>query len=112
MGARTLGLLSRTGESTPVRAPSYPRLSAGSNTHNWQNSTFWLRNGNFFRLSDITLGYTLPRHLLSRVGIDKIRLYFTGTNLCAADHLKTGDAEVQTGYPLMRTFKIGLNLNF
>ena len=94
------------------KSATYPRLSAGSNTHNWQNSTFWLRNGNFFRLSDITLGYTLPRHLLSRVGIDKIRLYFTGTNLCAADHLKAGDTEVQTGYPLMRTFKIGLNLNF
>lgn len=112
MGSSNAGPTIPNRGSTPVRAPAYPRLSAGSNTHNWQNSTFWLRNGNFFRLSDITLGYTLPRHLLSRVGIDKIRLYFTGTNLCAADHLKAGDAEVQTGYPLMRTFKIGLNLNF
>lgn len=91
---------------------TYPRLSAGSNTHNWRSSTFWLRNGNFFRISDITLGYTLPRSFTSKIRIDKLRFYVMASNLHSFDNLEVGDVECQTGYPLMRTFKIGLNLNF
>lgn len=92
---------------------SYPRLSIGSNANNWRNSTFWLRNGDFFRISNLTLGYTIPAVYTNSWNTDKIRIYFTATNPFLFDRLDGEDAEGRMDdYPMMRTFKIGLNLNF
>jgi len=92
---------------------TYPRLSIGSNKNNWENnSTFWLRNGNFFRLSNVVLGYTIPGSASRKLHIDRIRVYFAANNLFTIDYLNIGDVESPTGYPLMRTYKMGLNINF
>lgn len=92
---------------------NYPRLSVGSNTNNWMISTFWLRSGDFFRISNVSLGFTLPKSLTGKIDIEKIRLYIAATNLLLFDNLDMEDIEGQVGdYPLMKTFKIGLNLNF
>jgi len=74
-------------------------------------------DGSFFKLKNITLGYTLPKNLLSRFSIEKFRIYGTVTNLLVVANnplLKQYDPE-QNGsleYPLTKQVVVGLNITF
>lgn len=54
------------GRWTPETASTatFPRLTAGGNEYNrgngW-NSSFWMRSGNFIRLKNVSLAYSLPK---------------------------------------------------
>jgi TonB-linked SusC/RagA family outer membrane protein len=101
------------GQGIDTRATAtYPRLSLENNSNNFRNSSFWIRNGNYFRLGEVTIGYTLPQSFTSKINIKKTRLYFTGTNLLTFDNINTVDPVVMTGYAFMKSFNLGLNLNF
>jgi TonB-linked SusC/RagA family outer membrane protein len=91
---------------------TYPRLSLGSNSNNFRNSSFWIRNGNYFRLGELTLGYSLPRSFTMRAKIQKVRIFISGKNLLTVDKIDTVDPEVRNGYPLMKNYNLGLNVNF
>lgn len=94
---------------------TYPRLTTTRNDNNYRNSTFWMKNGDYFRLQNIELGYTLPSRLTQRVNIQKVRFYVNASNLCTVSSLLRDydiDPEVMTGYPVMRSYNIGVNLNF
>lgn len=83
----------------------YPRLGiTNSETdNNRQNSTYWLRNGNFLRFKQLEVGYTF------KYG----RVYLTGDNIAVFSPFKEWDPELEWyKYPLQRTFNIGLQLNF
>jgi TonB-linked SusC/RagA family outer membrane protein len=89
-------------------------------------STRWLYDGSFWRISNVTLGYSFPRELVSNIGLDKLRVYLTGDNLFLKTdyvgynpqvHTNNGDNYTVTGYdygstPLARTIILGLNVNF
>jgi TonB-linked SusC/RagA family outer membrane protein len=74
-------------------------------------------DGSFFKIKNVTLGYTLPNSLLRRLRIEKVRLYGTITNplVVAKSHLiKQYDPE-QNGsldFPLTKQMVLGLNLTF
>lgn len=91
---------------------TYPRLSLGTNSNNWRDSSFWARNANYFRLSEVTVGYTIPRSITERMKIDKFRVYLMANNLLTIDNINTVDPAVMTGHPFLKSFNIGLNLNF
>lgn len=90
---------------------TFPRLSLGSNENNTAASTFWYKSGSFFRISNISLGYSFPARLLSRARIDKVRIYAAVSNPFMFDGVY-GDAETLAGWPPMRTYKVGFNFNF
>lgn len=74
-------------------------------------------DGSFFKVKNITLGYTLPENLMKRAGITKLRVYTTLTNplvLAKSDLLKDYDPEMNgsLNYPLTKQFVFGLNLTF
>ena len=46
-----------------------------------QRSSRYLEDGDFIRLRNLTLGYTLPLGITERIGMDRIRFYFAGVNL-------------------------------
>ena len=55
----------------------------------------------YLRLKTITLGYTIPKHITEKAGINKLRVYFTGENLFTFDNLKLPiDPETGTGSSL------------
>lgn len=103
-----------------------------ANTTMWspymQNYVFtdWaVEDGSFLRLSTLTLGYSLPKSLLSKVKIQNLRFYVTGYNLFCWTNYSGYDPEVSTrrktnltpgvdysAYPKSRSFVFGLNLNF
>jgi TonB-linked SusC/RagA family outer membrane protein len=102
------------GRWTPETADkaTYPRLSASNNPNNFeQPSSFWQKDGSFLKLRNLEIGYTLPQRLSEKVKIEKTRIFFNGTNLFSIDHLDgVSDPETLLGYPAMRTFSLGINI--
>ncbi len=88
-------------------------------------SDWAVEDGSFLRLNTLTLGYTLPKALLSKAKIQNLRFYVTGYNLFCLTSYSGYDPEVSTirktnltpgvdysAYPKSRQFVIGVNLNF
>lgn len=85
----------------------------------------YLENGSFLRLREVTLGYTIPSSVIRKIGISRLRLYATGTNLLTLTRYRGYDPEVNYAggsvkvlnmdngsYPRARTVMAGLNLTF
>ena len=93
----------------------YPRLSWSARTNNYAMSDFWLFNGGYFRVKNITLGYTIPPKITQTISIDKLRIYTTIADLVTLDRYPEGwDPELAggSGYPITRSFVFGLSVNF
>ena len=74
-------------------------------------------DGSYFKVKNITIGYTLPKHISSKLSSDNIRFYVTGSNVftAAKSHLiKDYDPEREgaESSPLGRQFIVGVNLGF
>jgi TonB-linked SusC/RagA family outer membrane protein len=97
----------------------YARLSLENNKNNWNmnNNDSSIQNAWYARLKNITLGYTLPKTLLNKWGVEKIRLYLSGDNVCEFTGVKDGyDPEKstasRTSLPFTRSYTFGLDLTF
>jgi TonB-dependent starch-binding outer membrane protein SusC len=88
--------------------------------HSWA-----IEDGSFFRINNLTLGYSLPKNILSKIRISKLRFYATVNNLATFTKYSGYDPEVNTrrsdpltqgvdfaGYPRAKTWVFGLNLTF
>ncbi len=94
-------------------AALYPRLSTESVANNEQASTIWYRNAKWFKMRDVELYYKLPKSLLSRIKINDVKIFVQGQNLLSWSNIKTMDAEnLNTGYPVMKSVNVGLNVTF
>ena len=103
---------------------SLARLSTLDNNHNSRVSDAWIENGDFFKISNIQIGYTLPRALVKKALIQNARVYFAIQNLATiSGYTKYGDPEVGQGsviysgldtgrYATPRTFQFGVNVTF
>lgn len=103
----------------PNPSAYYPvMLTTADNPQANVNSSFWLFNASYFRIKNMTLGYTLPASASQRLHISKLRFYVSSNNLFTirADKRLKFDPEAPTGrgnfYPSIRTISFGLNLNF
>lgn len=110
--------------------PSNTRPRAIASGTAFENNTLdyttrYLENANFLRIRNITLGYTLPRELTQKIGISRLRVYATGSNLYTFTSYDGFDPEVcvfpsratYRGYdmgsvPRLRSFVFGLNVQF
>lgn len=96
----------------------YPRLSVngGSYANNYRVSDFWMRDGAYLRLKNVSVGYTLPSKWTRKINIQEIRLSVTGNNLLTFTQFKYLDPEspnAVTGYyPQQRTVTFGLDITF
>jgi TonB-linked SusC/RagA family outer membrane protein len=102
---------------------TYPR--ANRNADYLHMSDRYLEDGSYIRLQLLTLGYDLPRAFLSRLKIQRVRIYLSGKNLLTFTEYSGFDPEVGRfgtsnirqgydlgAYPTARTYLIGLNLEF
>lgn len=74
-----------------------------------------MQDGTFLRLKSVELGYSLPKNLYQRFGIEYMRLYGSGTNLLTFSRFKLWDPEMGgngLGYPVQRVLNIGLQISF
>ena len=103
---------------------SLARLTRLDNNKNSRISDAWIENGNFLKISNIQIGYNVPRPLLNTIGITAARIYVAVQNLATiSPYTKYGDPEVGQGsviytgldtgrYATPRTFQCGLNITF
>lgn len=90
----------------------------------YSESDKWRRNASYLRVKNVELGYTLPKLMTQKVGLNKVRLFLSGNNLFTwtDSFLKPFDPESTTHslwgestgftYPILTTYSIGLNVNF
>ena len=96
-------------------AAKYPRLTytnAGSSIH--QMSDYWLINGRYLRVKNITLGYNLPSDLVQVAKIQKVRVYASVSDILTFNKFPKGwDPEVSaSGYPITASYVFGLSVTF
>ena len=103
---------------------SLARLTRLDDNKNARISDAWVVNGDFFKISNLQVGYTLPRDLVKKLLIQNVRVYFAVQNLATiSGYTKYGDPEVGQGsviyagldtgrYANPRTFQFGLNVTF
>lgn len=89
-------------------------------------SDYWIVDGTYLRLGDVTLGYTMPSEFTQRIGIADARLFFNGVNLFTISNATVNDPENFAGsvenvssrgashspYPSAKIFSIGFNVTF
>ncbi len=99
--------------STNTNAWLPKRMSAvASNTYSYASS-FWYKDASFVRLKYVNIGYTIPKKLYSNV-LDKVKVFFSGTNLFTLSRFTYYDPEIDNGtaYPVMRSFNFGIDISF
>lgn len=94
---------------------TYPRLIADRSHNNFEDSSFWVYDAAYARLKNLTIGYSLPSSLISRLPIANLRIYASGDNLFTIHDLPDGwDPERPNGdattYPITSTYTIGVNI--
>ena len=96
----------------------YPAIRKGTSVNNGRNSDFWQHDVKYIRLKNLEFGYTLPTSLLSKVNLNKLRVYVSASNLLTLDNMREYqiDPEIQARaavvYPQQKTILLGFNLTF
>ena len=85
-------------------------------TNNHRGSSFWLRDASYIRLKNVELAYNIPVDNFSKKFITGIRLFVNANNVATWSKIKNFDPENSQdrgwGYPQLRIWNVGLNLNF
>ena len=105
-----------------------PKISVVLDGFEKTASSFWITDGSYARLKNVTLGYNLPSNLIQKIGLANARVYFSGFNLITITDAETEDPEnfnirgsiespdgrgVSHGvYPSAKTYTFGININF
>ena len=96
---------------------SVPRVQMNDQTAN-ESSTRWLTSSSYLSVRNVTLGYTLPKSLAIRAGIDGVRIYVSADNLWYTSARRGMDVRKSfTGsngntYSALRTVSGGITLTF
>ena len=100
------------------------RLSILDENYNMRGSDAWVKNGDFLKINNIQVGYTLPKNLASKMYLENARIYLAVQNVCCiSSYNKYGDPECGQGsvlytgldtgrYPMPRTYAFGINVTF
>lgn len=117
----------------PVNNPdgNLPRVTFEDPNGNAQMSDLYVENGNYLKLKNITLGYTLPKSITTKLGMQKLRFYVTAQNVFTITKYSGYDPELGETYadtpdaygvtelavdrgqfPQTRSFIMGVNINF
>jgi TonB-linked SusC/RagA family outer membrane protein len=101
----------------------FPRLLYGDDRNSRGDTDRWLEDGSYFKLRNVTLGYTLPKRIMQAAKFEEMRVYVTGQNLLtftkylgldpdftAPDLWRRGHDEVR--YPNARSISLGIQFKF
>ena len=109
----TLTLDRWTGEGT---SQLVPRAVFNDPNKNARPSDRFVEDGDYLRLKNLIIGYTLPQSVLARLNMSSLRIYVSAVNLLTWTKYTGFDPEVGTSgidnsvYPLTSTYSIGLNI--
>ena len=78
---------------------------------NVAQTTRFLQRGDYIRLRNLQLGYTLPKSVLNTIKLSNVRFYVGVTNLFTITGYDGLDPETREDLPVPRTVNFGLSLN-
>ncbi|MDR0668169.1 MAG: TonB-dependent receptor [Prevotellaceae bacterium] len=87
------------------------------NSVNFATSSRFIESGDYLRLKNVQIGYTVPQALSKRLHIDRLRVYAAANNLLTLTGYTGFDPEVGSGvdygnYPQAMTVTLGCNIEF
>lgn len=96
-----------------------PIISTTDNNGNFNASDFYIEDGSYLRIRNVTLGYTLPKSVMTRLKTGAVRVYVTANNLFTITKYTGFDPEIGMDnngldvgrYPQARSFILGLSVN-
>ncbi len=103
----------------PGTSNIYPRLNESDPNNNFKNpSDFYLKDGSYFRIKTLQIGYSIPKSVISKAGLSRVRVYIMSENLLTFTKYTGYDPEIGGGvlsidrgvYPQARSFFLGLNV--
>ena len=100
---------------TPENTDAYYPAPNWNKWVNREASTRYLQDASYMRLKNITLGYNVPKKVLNKLNMNKLRLYVTGENLLTFTNLIDGYDPETLGnltYPITKKVAVGMNLTF
>ncbi len=109
-GARLLNAWSPSNPNSTI-----PALTAGNNNGEDRFSTYYVENGAYLKLRNCQFGYTIPKSIIQKVGINSTRIFISGQNLFTIKSPKfTGQDPENSGesYPLPTSITGGIKLTF
>lgn len=119
-----------TNENTDAFYPAAHNMGGDNESYNMNVNDRYLLNMSYVRLKNLSVGYSLPQLVTRKIGLNRVRIYFTGENLLTWDNLRglPIDPEVETGVsmwgsnysqgrtgvgtPAFKTVSAGLQINF
>ena len=125
---QTTSILDRwTGEGT---SNTVPRYTWTDTNNNYRISDLYIEDGSHMRIKNLQFGYSLPNQILSKLGVEKWRLYISGENLLTFTNYTGVDPEIGSSfnegnpssafdlgidrgvYPQARTIRFGTGITF
>lgn len=78
------------------------------------NNTYFFRSTDYLRLKNIEIGYNMPASVLKTLGVEGLRVYFSGLNVLTLTKLKDYDPETNgySQYPPIKVYNLGISLTF
>jgi hypothetical protein len=92
----------------PGSSDKYPRATNTDANNNFRVSSLNVYDGDYLRLKNLTLGYTLPANLSNKIFIKKLRIFYTGTNLLTWTKYPGTDPEVGM-YDTNNNYSLGVD---
>jgi len=125
-GQKSKDLLYNSWTPTNTDATTPKATNTSSFSTNTQTTSYYVEDGSYLRLKNLTLGYTLPESLLSKVNISSARVYVQGVNLFTITNYSNLDPEIGVNssygdkaygvdsgnYPTVKQLIFGLNVSF
>ncbi|GET21153.1 SusC/RagA family TonB-linked outer membrane protein [Prolixibacter denitrificans] len=103
-----------TGEGTST---THARVTLNDTNRNYRSSDLYVHSGNYVRIKNLQIGYSLPKGATNWLHISRLRIYGSAQNLYTITGYKGFDPEINGGidrgiYPQPRTYMMGVNLTF
>jgi TonB-linked SusC/RagA family outer membrane protein len=108
----------------PNTSNSIPRMTTRRDNRNYRTSDMFIENGDFLRLKNVVIGYTLNESLTNKIGVGRTRFYITGQNVFTFTNYSGLDPELgytdgnkqinvdYAQYPQSRSWIFGANITF
>ncbi|MGV3558932.1 SusC/RagA family TonB-linked outer membrane protein [Larkinella arboricola] len=112
---------------TPENPDAVLPILDANDSRSQQPSSYFIEDGSYFRMKNLTLGYTLPASVASKIRFENVRVYFQAQNLFTITKYSGIDPEVtsvgsapgstvlgvdQGNYPYAKMYQIGINFGF
>ena len=78
-------------------------------------STYFVENGSYLKLRNVQLGYNVPKHIIQKIRLSRLRAYMSAQNVLTIKSKSFTGVDPENpawGYPIPMTFTFGLNVSF